>query len=149
MRFPAILLVLLPVALHARPVDAQSELPAPVAAGLADVTAGSYDSAVDEWTKAWASSARVDSIRAAFKAGFARVTASGNIPKGWEMARDISVGKSIHRYYILVLGSNDPVFLVLEAYQRPDGVWTIDRLAFNTNLTALSPFDAAEFLRSP
>lgn len=149
MRSPLVFLVLpLLLALHGRPLDAQSELPPPVAAGLAAVKAGNYDSAVDEWTKAWANSGRADSVRTAFKIGFARVIASGNIPKGWELARDIAVGKTVHRYYIVILGSSDPVFLVLQAYQRPDGTWTIDHLAFNTTMTALSPFDAAEFPRS-
>jgi len=144
------LLVILPlvVATFCGTLAAQAELPPPVAAGLAAVKAGSYDSAVYEWTKAWASSDRVDSVRATFKAGFARITASGNLPKGWELARDVAIGKTIHRYYIVILGSNDPVFLVLEAYQRPDGTWTVDRMAFNSNLTGLSPFDASEFFES-
>lgn len=124
---------------------AQAAPPA-IAQGLAAVKAGNLDSAIDEWTRTWPASDQTDSARQRLKTAFANVTAAGNTPQGWELVRDLPLGKSVHRYYVVIDGARDPVYIVLEAYLRPDNTWTVDHIQFNATLTGLPGVDAVEFL---
>lgn len=124
----------------------QAQLPDPVAQGLHAVEAGDYDRAIDEWTKAWRPSAATDSARTRLKTSLANLA---DRPSGWELIRDEAIAKTVHRYYVVVFAERDPLYLVLEAYHRPDGVWTVEYIVFNTSLNKLPPLDVAQFAREP
>lgn len=126
---------------------AVAQAPPAIAQGLAAIKAGNTDSAIDAWTKTWAAGAQTDSARLRLKTAMANITASGNAPQGWELVRDMPLGKSVHRYYVVLQGARDPIYLVLEAYQRPDSTWTVEHIQFNATLTGLPGLDAVQFLR--
>ena len=130
-------------------VSAQAQLPMPVSQGLAAVKAGDYNLAVDEWTKTWQEGEATDSSRLRLKSAFATLGASAGKPQGWDLVHDVAILPAVRRYYIIVSGARAPVYLVLEAYQRPEGTWTVEHIQFNATLTALPPADIAEFLRGP
>lgn len=126
-----------------------AQLPPPVARGLAAVKAGDFDQAVDEWTKSWPSTLDTDSARLRLKSGFSNLVLVAGTPQGWEIVKQVAIGKLVQRYYILIECARDPAYLVLEAYQRPDSSWTVERLQFNANLMGLQPLDVAQFLTGP
>jgi hypothetical protein len=127
-------------------VSLHAQLPPPVARGLAAAKSGDFNLAIDEWTKTWVANETTDSARTRLKNAFARLDQKS---QGWELVRDLAVSSSLHRYYVIVSCERVPLYLVLEAYQRPDSQWSVNNIIFNSSLSGLAPLDAAIFLRGP
>lgn len=121
------------------------QLPPTLAQGLTAVKAGDYNRAIDAWTSTWQPGPGTDSSRQRLKSGLARL----DPPRAWEIVRDVTITKQLHRYYVVISGERVPLFLVLEAYLRPDGTWTVEHIQYNSTLTSLPGLDVAEFLRTP
>jgi hypothetical protein len=128
------------------PCALPAQLPPPVAAGLAAIKAGDYNRAIDEWTKTWEAGPGTDSARIRLKNGVGRLS---DKPQTWDLVRDITITQAVHRYFFVIGGERDPLFLVLETYQRPDGTWTVEHIQYNSSLNGLPPMDAVQFLRPP